>query len=137
MLAAVPAGGDYPGGRICDRVPKQLESVVVALAVLCGRPLSDSILHQFAAAGSKMARDSLRRGAKLRCTQLSKLEAALACMTVAEQRKHRADAAKAVGARLPAAAAAAAPATAPSAGQRRQREDSEPEDDEEPDGPIT
>ena len=59
MLAAVPAGGDYPGGRICDRVPKQLESVVVALAVLCGRPLSDSILHQFAAAGSCKARRNL------------------------------------------------------------------------------
>ena len=80
MLASVPAGGDGRGGRICPGRPKQLEPVVVTLAVLCGRPLSDSTVRQFAAADSREW--NLKRDAKLRCTQLTQLEAALACMTV-------------------------------------------------------
>ena len=81
MLAAVPAGGNGRGGRICPGRPKQLEPVVVTLAVLCGRPLSDSIVRQFAVADSRGW--NLKRNAKLRCTQLTQLdEAALACMTV-------------------------------------------------------
>ena len=51
----------------------------------------------------------------MRVKQLTELEAALARMTDAEQRKHR---------------AAATAATAPTAGQRRPRED-EPEEEEE------
>ena len=126
MLASVPAGGgSHANGSICSRRTKKHDSLVVALAALCGRPLP-AIVRQLAPTDTPSSRsDNLKRDSEMRVKQLTELEAALARMTDAEQRKHRAAATAAA-----ATAAAATAATAPTAGQRRPRED-EPEEEEE------
>ena len=131
MLASVPAGGgSHANGSICSRRTKKHDSLVVALAALCGRPLP-AIVRQLAPTDTPGSRsDNLKRDSEMRVKQLTELEAALARMTDAEQRKHRAAATAAAATAAAATAAAATAATAPTAGQRRPRED-EPEEEEE------
>ena len=87
MLYSVSVDGPRQRGGICKERPRRPDQVAAALAVLCGRPLF-AVVRQLSPNDTRDARKNLKEGTNIRCSQLTKLEAALACMADVDQQKH-------------------------------------------------